>query len=113
MGIGDHWSINLPGLCFEPSGLHSERPRLYFQPLKLLNFAFNADPDPIFPFITDSDPASKNNADSDLDPQLLAGKIPTFKDPFRTLLYRYLFSCHLVVLLAYGTALLKFKRSFL
>ncbi len=56
MGIYDHWSIDLPGLYFEPSGLHSERPRLYFQPLKRLNFAFNADPDPVFLSNADSDP---------------------------------------------------------
>jgi hypothetical protein len=57
--IYGHWSIDLPGLHFKPPGLHSERPRLYFQPLKLLNFAFNANPDPVFPSIADSDPASK------------------------------------------------------
>ncbi len=40
------------------SGLHCERPRLYFEPLKLLNFDFNSDP-------ADPDPASKNNVDPD------------------------------------------------
>jgi hypothetical protein len=69
IGICGHWSIDLPGLHFKPSGFLGERPRLFFELLKLLNFDFNADLDPIFPFITDSDPASKNNADADLDPQ--------------------------------------------
>jgi hypothetical protein len=38
---------------FEPPGrpgLYCERPRLYFEPLQLLNFDFNADPDPSFHF---------------------------------------------------------------
>jgi hypothetical protein len=43
-------------------------PRLYFEPLKLLNFHFNADPDPAFYSNANPDPASKNNADP--DPQL-------------------------------------------
>jgi hypothetical protein len=44
-------------------------PRLFFEPLKPLNFFFNADldPDPAFhsSAAPDSDPASKNNADPD------------------------------------------------
>ncbi len=49
-------------------------PRLYFEPLKLLNFDFNADPDPSFHTNADPDPdpASKNNVDPtrpDPDPQ--------------------------------------------
>jgi hypothetical protein len=60
MGICDHWSVDPPGLHFEPSGLHCERPRLYFEPL---NFDFNADPDPAFHSFADPDPATKNNAD--------------------------------------------------
>jgi hypothetical protein len=39
-------TADLPGLHFEPPRLYCERPRLYFLPLKLLNFDFNADPDP-------------------------------------------------------------------
>jgi hypothetical protein len=42
MGICDHWSIDHPGLRFEPPGLHYERPWLCFGSLKLLNS--NADP---------------------------------------------------------------------
>ncbi len=39
-------------------------PRLYFKPLKLLIFDFNADPNPAFHSNADPypDPASKNNA---------------------------------------------------
>ncbi len=37
--------------------------RLYFQPLKLLNFDFNADPDLGFYPDADPDPASKNSAE--------------------------------------------------
>ncbi len=50
MGICDHWSTAPPplGLHFEPSGLHCERPRHYFEPLKLSNFDFNEDP---YPFL--------------------------------------------------------------
>jgi hypothetical protein len=43
-------------------------PQLYFEPLKLLNFDFNADPDPDFHFNADPGPASKNNADPDPQP---------------------------------------------
>jgi hypothetical protein len=39
-------------------------PRLHFEPFKLQNFYFNADPDPDFYCNADPDPASKNNADS-------------------------------------------------
>ncbi len=40
-------------------------PQLCFEPLKLLNLDFNADPDPAFHSNADPDPASKNNADPD------------------------------------------------
>jgi hypothetical protein len=53
MGIYDHWSTDPTGLHFEPLGLYCELPRLYFEPKKLQNFDFNADPDP----------ASNSNAD--------------------------------------------------
>ncbi len=45
-------------------------PRLYFEPLKLLSFDFNADPDPDFHSNADPDlcPASKYNADPDPQP---------------------------------------------
>jgi hypothetical protein len=65
LGICDHWSIDPPGLYFEPSGFHCELYfELYFEPI---NFDFNADPHPtvhsnVHP---DPDPASKNNADPD------------------------------------------------
>jgi hypothetical protein len=58
MGICAHSSIDTPGLYFEPSGIHCERPGihvsvygplgLYNEPPKLMNFDFNADPDPAF-----------------------------------------------------------------
>jgi hypothetical protein len=51
------WSTDPPGLHFEPPDLYC------FEPLKLLNFDFNADPDPAFHFNADSDLASKINAD--------------------------------------------------
>jgi hypothetical protein len=59
----DHWSINPQGLHFEPPGLHCDSvsvhgpPQIYFEPLKPLNFAFNADPDP--------DPVFDSNAAPD------------------------------------------------
>jgi hypothetical protein len=40
-----------------------------FEPLKFLNFDFNADPDLAFHSNVDPEPASKNNADPDRDPQ--------------------------------------------
>jgi hypothetical protein len=42
--------------------------RLYFEPLKLLNFDLIADPDPAFQSNKDLDPALENNANP--DPQL-------------------------------------------
>jgi hypothetical protein len=48
MGICDHWSTDPPGLDFESLRLHCERPRhqrLNFEPQKLVNFDFNADPE--------------------------------------------------------------------
>jgi hypothetical protein len=43
----------------------SRLPRLYFESLKLLNFDFNADPDPSCYSDADPDQASKNNAAPD------------------------------------------------
>jgi hypothetical protein len=64
--ICDHWSTDPSGLHIEPPGLHTcKRPRLFIEPLKLLNFNFNAGPDPAFQSNTDPDPASKINADPD------------------------------------------------
>jgi hypothetical protein len=51
--------------------LHCEyhgSPWRHFEPLKLLNFDFKADPDPAFNFNSDSDPASKHYADPDPQP---------------------------------------------
>jgi hypothetical protein len=69
MKICAHWSIDPPRLHFELPGLLYERPRpspprLYFDPLKLLNFDFNADQDLAFHCNADPGPdqASKNNA---------------------------------------------------
>jgi hypothetical protein len=39
-------------------------PRLHFESLKLLNYDFNADPDPAFPSNVNPDPASRNYGDS-------------------------------------------------
>ncbi len=41
---------------------------LYFEPIKLLNFDVNADPDPALHSNSDSDPDSKINADPDPQP---------------------------------------------
>jgi hypothetical protein len=46
-------------------------PRLCSEPLKLLNFYFNADLDPAFRCNADPDPIFKNNADPDLQPWYL------------------------------------------
>jgi hypothetical protein len=45
-------------------------PRLHFEPLKLLDFDFNADPDTAFHSNANPgpDPASQNNMDPDLQP---------------------------------------------
>ncbi len=45
-------------------------PRLYFEPLKLLHFDFDAnpDPDPAVHSNADPDPVSKNNANTDPQP---------------------------------------------
>ncbi len=76
MGICEHWSIDPLGPHFKPSRLHCERPRpspVYFEPLKLLNSDFNADPDPDFHSNADPDPdpASRNYANPDPQPCLL------------------------------------------
>jgi hypothetical protein len=56
----------------EPPSLHFERPRLHFEPRKLRNFDFNADPDPAFHYNTDldlnTDPDSAYKADPDPKP---------------------------------------------
>jgi hypothetical protein len=49
MGYRDN--LDLPGL-------HFQHPQPYFEPLKILNFDFSADPDPAFHFIADPDPVS-------------------------------------------------------
>ncbi len=64
----------------DPSGLHFEPPRHYFErprtstapfePRKLLIFYCNADPDPAFYSYADPDPAPKNIADLDPKPCL-------------------------------------------
>jgi hypothetical protein len=52
--------------------------RLHFEPLDLLSFDFNADPDPDFHSSADSDPASKNNTDlCGSGPATLQGTIHT------------------------------------
>jgi hypothetical protein len=60
-------SYKPPALHFKPPGLHCECPRLHFEPLKMLNFDFDADADLDSDFYSnaDPDPASRNNADSD------------------------------------------------
>ena len=45
--------------------------RLQFEPLKLLNFVFNVDPDPAFLSNADPDPAFQNNADPDPQPCII------------------------------------------
>ncbi len=51
MGICDHWSIDLVvcSILSLQSAIVSvhDNPRLFFQPLKLFNVDFNADPDPV------------------------------------------------------------------
>jgi hypothetical protein len=45
---------------FEPPSLHFDGPlRLYFEPLKLLNFDINRDPDPAFHSNANPDPVPK------------------------------------------------------
>ncbi len=60
MEICDHWSVDRPGLHFEPPSLNFEPPGFYYKPLKILNFEFNADPDPALHSKADMypDPAS-------------------------------------------------------
>jgi hypothetical protein len=67
MGICDYCSLDLLWLYLEPPGLHYKRPRLYFEPLKLLNFD-SADPDPGFHSNADPDLVSENNADPEGQP---------------------------------------------
>jgi hypothetical protein len=75
--------VDPPGLHSEPPGLNFVRlrsPRLKFEPLNLLNFDFNADPDPSFTLMRvqgpDPDPAFINNADPDSQPSSLLLKYP-------------------------------------
>ncbi len=59
--IYEHWSTDPPGLHIKSPRLHFEypgHPQLHFEPTKLLNFYFNADPDP----------ASKKTANPDPQP---------------------------------------------
>jgi hypothetical protein len=60
IAICDLWSINPPGLNFEPPGLHSERLRPFTALFasKASEFGLNADPDPAFHSIADPEPAS-------------------------------------------------------
>ncbi len=66
-GICDYWTVELQGLYFKPSPFVSVHipPRLFFEPLNLLNVDFNADLYAAFHSIADPDPkpASKNSAD--------------------------------------------------
>jgi hypothetical protein len=59
--ILDHMSVE-PQNHFEPPGLVHGLPRLYFLPIKRVNFDFNADPNSAFHYKADTDPASENNA---------------------------------------------------
>jgi hypothetical protein len=66
MGTCEYWSVDPPGLHFEPLGLHSRGLHgSVFESLKLLNFDFNADPGPAFQLNVnlDPDPAFHSNAD--------------------------------------------------
>ncbi len=56
IGTCEHRPIYPSGLPFEPPGLHCERPRLFFKPLKLWSFVFKADPDPAFHYNADPSP---------------------------------------------------------
>ncbi len=74
MQICDHTGLqNLQGsiLSLQPSivrAISPPCPWLHFEPLKLLNFDFNADLDPTFPWYADLEPDSKINADPDPQP---------------------------------------------
>jgi hypothetical protein len=68
-GLCDSWPVDPPGLHFELSGLYFERPRLCYEPLKLLNFACNVDPDPAFLSNADQDQGSASQNSADPDPQ--------------------------------------------
>jgi hypothetical protein len=60
MGICDLWSIDPLELHFQHLGLYlgafQGPPRISFEPLKLLSFDFNADPDPAFHSNANPDP---------------------------------------------------------
>jgi hypothetical protein len=49
---------------------------LLFEPLKISNLDFNADPDP--GFHSNADPVSQNNADPDLEPWYQVAKFGIF-----------------------------------
>ncbi len=53
-------------------------PRLHFEPLKLLNFDVNADPDPALPFNADPDPSPKINGGSGSGSVTLLRTLETF-----------------------------------
>ncbi len=59
MAICNHWSTDPPRLHFEPPGLHLWASTVLHglrASKELLNFDFNADPDPVFHFNADPDP---------------------------------------------------------
>jgi hypothetical protein len=64
MGVCDH---GLKTLQASIVSVHGPQ-RLYFEPVKLLKFDFNADPEPVFQSNADPYPASKNYADQSADP---------------------------------------------
>jgi hypothetical protein len=71
MRICDQWPTDSLGFDLEPSRIQCERlrpPRLHFELLKLLNFDFNADPDPTFHSNVDPNPAFQTNAVRDPRP---------------------------------------------
>jgi hypothetical protein len=53
-------------------------PRLYFEPVMLQNFDFNADPYPDFHSNADPEPAFKSNADPDPQPCLEQRRLSTW-----------------------------------
>jgi hypothetical protein len=66
MRISDHWQDPL----FEPPRTHCERPRPRWLPPQLLNYYFDADPDPALDLVADPDPAFRPDVElrNDADP---------------------------------------------
>jgi hypothetical protein len=90
MGICDHWSIETPGLhCERPHPSHG----FYFEPLKLQNFDFNADPDPDLAVHSNADPdpntASKRAERIHADPGSQPCIQPTGSESFFSNLCRF------------------------